>query len=877
MRYSGVLYKLKVFQRSSDGMRFTHQSMSRCLVACFVWLLLTIIRADAQPHETVIDYGLAFTSHEATKDQRTSLDLSPDGPIEINSDFELAFDLSYQRLTNAFGYIVRVIANDSVNIDLVSSPEHSEFNDLNLIVSNSPVQVHYDFTEVQLKPAEWNHIVISVSSSTGQVSLSWNGNKKVASVSAGRLRDFRFLFGANDFGKFNTSDVPPITLRNIEILVKQQRLLKWELKKHNGGLVYDTTLKRAAIARNASWLIDRHSHWVMRKEFSVGKFPSAAFDSEHGQLFVSDVNALTDFDLKSDEIKNRPYASGSIIHTDANQLLFVPETGKLYNYNIATNAVSTYNFVSKGWDYNDTTYTEPRHWHNNKFFNPVDGSLYSFGGYGYYSYSNALFSYDFASRKWTTAKVTGSIPPRYLGALGLNEAKTHTLIFGGYGSVNGKQEVSPQAFYDLHILDLKTHVLTKAWELKAEEMKANTVFSNSLILNETDSCFYVLAYPKDKYKANLNLESYSVATGEREILGDSILFLFHDVHSFCDLFYSGKTKELIAVMAHKEGQGYKFQVHSINYPPLSAADTQQDIPTGTTATAKYLAIAGGVGILLTAFVVFLKRRQRMYPTAVSSPRQSGIANELVGITLEHAEQKHSVVDFFGGFQVIDKSGNDITHKFTSTLKEIFLFVLLHSIKFDKGVSTAVLHETIWPDKDEINARNNRNVNLKKLRSLLQEIGDISIENTNSYVRVILDQSTSCDFQVAHRILSGENKIDRNKVEILLKYVRKGALLPNLQATWLDSFKSETSNRLIDVLLAYSTELDMDRDDKMLLDIADSIFHYDAINQDAMVLKCSVLNKKGKHSLAKNWYDHFAKEYLNLYGENYPKSFDEIVL
>jgi DNA-binding SARP family transcriptional activator len=861
-------------------MRFRHQSMSRCLVACFVWLLMTIMHANAQPHEAVIDYGLAFTSHEATKDQRTSLDLSPDGPIEISNDFELAFDLSYQRLTNAFGYIVRVIANDSVNIDLVSSPEHSEFNDLNLIVSNSPVQVHYDFAEISLKAAEWNHIVISVASSKGQVSISWNGNKKVASVSPGRLRDFRFLFGANDFGKFNTSDVPPITLRNIEIRVKQKSWLKWELKKHNGGLVYDTTLKHAAIARNASWLIDKHAHWIMRKEFSVGKFPSAAFDSEHGQLFVSDVNSLTDFDLKSDEIKNQPYTSGSIIHTDANQLLFVPETGKLHNYNVATNALSTYNFVSKGWNYHDTTYTEPRHWHNNKFFNPVDGSLNSFGGYGYYSYSNTLYSYDFASQKWIPTKVQGSIPPRYLGALGLNDAKTRALIFGGYGSVNGKQEVSPQAFYDLHVLDLKTHVLSKAWELKAEAMKANTVFSNSLVLNETDSCFYVLAYPKDKYKAYLNLESYSLAGGERKILGDSILFLFHDVHSFCDLFYSRKTKELIAVMAHKDGEGYKFQVHSINYPPLGAGDTQQNIPTGTTATTKYLAVVAGVGILLLAFIVYRKRRQRKIPVLVANPPQSGIngsASEHFAITLEHAEQKHSVIDLFGGFQVIDKAGNDITHKFTSTLKEIFLFILLHSIKFDKGVATTALHETIWPDKDEINARNNRNVNLKKLRTLLQEIGDISIENTNSYVRVILDLSTSCDFQVAHRILSGENKIDRNKVEILLKYVRKGALLPNLQATWLDSFKSETSNRLIDVLLAYSAELDMDRDDKMLLDIADSIFHYDAINQDAMVLKCSVLNKKGKHSLAKNWYDHFAKEYLNLYGENYPKPFDEIVL
>jgi hypothetical protein len=38
----------------------------------------------------------------------------------------------------------------------------------------------------------------------------------------------------------------------------------------------------------------------------------------------------------------------------------------------------------------------------------------------------------------------------------------------------------------------------------------------------------------------------------------------------------------------------------------------------------------------------------------------------------------------------------------------------------------------------------------------------------------------------------------------------------------------------------------------------------------------VLNKKGKYSLAKTWYDHFAKEYKTLYSESYPKTFDEVI-
>src|SRR5689334_16536380 len=109
------------------------------------FLFFCVCSLPAQPITSPLDYGLAFASHEVTKDQRTSLNLTPEAPLDIPQDFELTFDISYQRLTNAFGYIFRIIANDSLNIDLVSSPSHTEFYDLNLIINNAPIEIHYDF------------------------------------------------------------------------------------------------------------------------------------------------------------------------------------------------------------------------------------------------------------------------------------------------------------------------------------------------------------------------------------------------------------------------------------------------------------------------------------------------------------------------------------------------------------------------------------------------------------------------------------------------------------------------------------------------------------------------------------------------------------
>lgn len=844
----------------------------------FYALLLVFAVADLAAQT---EYGLAFASHEVTKDHRTSLSLTPNTPLIIKDDFQVRFEVSYQRLTNAFGYILRIIANDSLNIDFISSPTHVEFHDLNFIVNNtpSPAAIHFDFDEVNLTAGQWNEVVIAFSRKSNSISLSWNGKTQSVACPVSQLEKFRFFFGANDFGKFNTSDVPPVCLRNVQILEKNRPALVWELKKHNTGEVYDNSMQHVAAVKNPAWLIDRHIKWVHRNEFTLGKYPSVTFDGSTNTLYATDADAVYTLNVGSDKLERAPVREGNPVNTEANQLVFHEGSRQLINYDVFSNKLFAYDAAHGRWMNTDTVYYVARYWHNNKFFNPYDSSLYSFGGYGHYTYYNEFFRYDRRQQKWASVKTSGSIPPRYLGALGLNASREKALIFGGYGSISGKQELSPQSYYDLYTFDLRTHVVQKVWEME-DHTGDNLVFSNSLVTNERDSCFYVLGFPKNKYQSYIKLQAYGLHRPVQTELADSIPFLFHDVQSFCDLFLSRATNELIAVTVHKENDQYKLNVYSINYPPLRIGDVVQSVPPQTASVSIfyyiiYIIIGGAFAGLVYLFVVRRKRKpaqEAIVPPAVSGAPQT---HPEVDIMTEPAEDKRSMINLFGGFQVFDKTGHDITQKFTTTLKEMLVLILLHSVKFGNGVSTTELQEHLWPDKDETSARNNRNVNLKKLRTLLEEIGDLSIENNNAYLHMIIGADVFCDYQTTYRILdSGSDESD--KMEVLLKYVKRGSLLPNMQTAWLDSFKSDISNKLIDVLLAYSSRLDMRKNDKTLIDIADSIFNYDAINQEAMILKCSVLNKKGKHSLAKNWYDHFAKEYANLYGENYPKTFDEVV-
>lgn len=848
----------------------------------FLCLILYVFafEAHAQKVNGELDYGLEFASHEVTKDHRTSLNLTPETPFHFDKDFTIRFDLAYKRLTNAYGYILRIIANDTLNIDLVSSPEHEDVFDLNLIINNKGT-LHYDFADVDLKEFQWKEILVSFSHREDQISLSWGDKKKVHNFPISNLRTFRFYFGANSYGKFNTSDVPPMILKNIEIRNTKGIVQRWALKKHNFSEVYDSVSDRMALVTNPLWLLDQHRQWIHRKEIIIGKYPSVAFNSEAGVLYAMDEKNIYTYHLATEKIERNKFIKGNPVYTDANQLIYVRETGELINYDVHTDKFLPFNFKENSWVHNDTVYHEPEYWHHNKFYNPVDSSLYMFGGYGHFSYKKTFFRHDPSTGHWVVAKTKGSIPPRYLGAAGLTAARDKVFIFGGYGSISGKQELFPQIFYDLYTFDLRSHEINKVWEFKTTHSSEDIVCANSLVVNEKDSCFYVLTFPKNKYESFIKLRQYSLLKPESKILADSIPFRFHDEDAFADLFLSEASKELIAVTAHKEKDQFKINVYSMNYPPLGRADVLQVIePKKVNAALYYALIGGGLCFLSMLYVLLRKKRRKDQVHKVPEAVISGNRTNTDLFQTPPEEQKAvSTIYLFGGFQVFDKTGQDITGKFTSTLKELFVLILVHSVKFEKGISTTALQEYLWPDKDEVNARNNRNVNIKKLRGLLNEIGDISIENNHTYLHLSIGNNVFCDYQMVCRILnivSSADIIHCENIRTILANVKRGSLLPNLQTSWLDNFKSDISNQIIDILLEYSQKLDPNKDSKALIEIADSIFNYDSINQEALVIKCSVLNKKGKYSLAKNWYEHFVREYKILYSENYPKSFEEVI-
>jgi two-component SAPR family response regulator len=238
----------------------------------------------------------------------------------------------------------------------------------------------------------------------------------------------------------------------------------------------------------------------------------------------------------------------------------------------------------------------------------------------------------------------------------------------------------------------------------------------------------------------------------------------------------------------------------------------------------------------------------------------------------------SSILFMGGFQIYNHNGGNITAAFSPTLKQLFLFIFLHTIKNGKGVSSAKLDEVLWHDKLGESARNNRNVNISKLRSILEEIGGVEIINENSYWKIKMENPVFCDYCEILILLNKSNSdpLTESEIHRLIALVSMGELLPLVHTEWMNEFKSQFVNDMIDGLSSLFNGKEVKNNLSLRYHLAECILAFDQLNEEAFAFKCSVLYSLGKKGMAKNIYDTFCQEYKKILGIDYTVTFNDTI-
>ena len=845
----------------------------------YIVCLLPVIADDS------IKHGLYFHALEVESDQRTSLNLTPDKALNLGRGFLMNFDLNLRREHYNFGYVFRLICNDTVNIDLLSDVVNHE-KKFSLIVRNKTI-FNFRDDEINFKPENWNKISISYHPSKDELKLTINGITKTVQCQLGKPRQVHVYFGGNMHHIFSTTEVAPMTVRNIRIFDNSARLVRyWKLDAHAQHAVYDECKQAKAVVSNPQWEIDKQFHWNRLLTLALPDANySTAFDHVHDRIFIVKEKSIFVYHTKSQTLDTLKVQRGIPLNTNVNQLAYHTVNDELISYHFRLNRLATFNFHSLEWDNEDETPLPSLFWHHGKCYLPDDSLLVTFGGYGFNRYNSLLYQHHGANGNWLSTDLSTTIAPRNLGAMGYMGAQK-LLYFGGYGSESGLQEESPRNYYDLYVIDFGSLNVTKIWELPFP--KEHFTNSNSLAIDKNKGKFYALAFPDKRSASVVKLHEYDIDKPNYRIVGDSLPFSFTAMNSYCDLFQSADSSELYAVTLcydRKENHSF-FHIYSIAFPPLSQEEVIQHLPKRLHLWRRVVFILSlALFILMTG--IFVARRKRKTVRTVAGSDNVNQINQIVEnnkdpIVYAHlwAEKIPSSIHLLGNFQVVDSYGNDITEEFTPHTTQLFLLILLSTIKNGKGITSTELKNIMWYDKDDNSARNSRNVRVNKLRAILKTFGEIKIITKGDYLTIQYEKPVFCDYEKAMilmKTLQAEDKFNKKLLTELVNIALRGILLPTIQQTeWLDPYQTAYADRLIECLMRYSQHNELKTDLMLALKIADVILLHDNIDEDAIKLKCYALFHLGRKNQALQTFKKFTGDYKSLLNVKHNLLFEDLV-
>lgn len=854
-----------------------------------VHLCLTLLFFYSTPTQAQ-SYGLGFLSHDVVQDQRTSLDLFPDNAWCSSDDFELSFDMSFlPGFKSYFGYILRIIKDDKENIDLIHEQRLAVRQLFKVVIGDNLSGIAFDLDNKKLFNS-WNTFRLKFDVKNDRLIL-FNGKDSLIQNKIGLngKHCFSICFGTNLYKQFKLTDVPPMKIRNVKLSENGRLHFHWPLDEREGLVAHEIIRHADGAVINPEWIKNGHYAWKLEKEFHVKGNASIAFNPEKGDLFIAGTDSLLIWSLANAQMTSQGYRSGPLPLVNGNQSLYIPIENSLL---ISQQQMTALDLTNETWQKATSLGPINEFWHYNKFFSAWDTSICFIGGYAHYLYKNSIFKYHIPSGTWEQLPVSGDhLVPRYLAALGTNGNGDSAWLLGGYGSLTGEQILKPQSLYDMMLFDVKHKTLQKRFELKPGQ--GDFVFGNSLVLDEKANTYYGLIYPNYKYNSQILLIKGSLSNAAYTIVGDTIPYAFHDISSYADLYFYPRENKFLTVTLLLDSAGKTtVNVYSLAGPPVAREDTYPSSATKSPLTTRLLLIAA---MLLTGITAWYFGRRRRATKAFPQPANSPSAVHLP-IAAVFATQNPlpvqtgqsgnispvspaagSTILLFGEMQVFDNEGIDITRQFTPLLKELFLIILLYSIRKGRGVSSDQLNEILWSDKSAQSARNNRSVNIGKLKAILDKLGHSQISKETGYWKIDMDDDhIRVDYRDYLAIVNDKQHVNKQKINELANITQRGSFLSNTEYEWLDDFKSEVSNEIIDTYLHFAHTIPIPDDPEFLVRLANDIFHFDPVHETAITLKCKALAHLGKHSLAKNAFDGFTRQYKSIYGEDFEKTLQSIL-
>ena len=819
-----------------------------------ILFLLCMSVAFSVDAANVRDYGLQINSVASIETEATGLALDAGEPIPLRGKpFTLTFSL-YNSKDRPFGCILRMIAQNGFAIDMMNSVDSNGIYRPQIAVGN-----RYAFVPVSIPWDTWIDVTVDVDPEGGAALIDYNGTP--VKIEAGEIEDIRSLriwFGNCLFEGFTVNSVSSVSVRDVTLKSGDKVIRNWPLLKHTSTSSYDTVCGAKAEAVNPVWIADRNISLASVYSKRYPHFVDVVYDGRDCFYILEPDGDMIVNNVRTGEQSVVVSMGGRYPSNAPNQAKWCNDS-TLLSYSIAQNLYGAFDADGKRWS--NVTASDPGiiYWNVTSSWDQERSCLYSFGGYGFYHFSNILRVFSPDSPASSSSFTLDRIAPRFFASSVVLDGNLY--IFGGEGSFSGNQGIMEEYFYDLYRVDLETFEETLVWDME-EPAFGRFIPGENLVYDAKENCFYTTAIEeKDfmlvKISADApSIEPMSLPTGIRRDTNIQYTNIYR-----CD---AGDRLYALFIQASDNGDT-TVDIMSISLPLLPVADVvlpddMQEEKKLSVLEVILLSLISGALLLAVAasFVYWLRRRRDVL--------------KYIPVIEEYYDFSRNSISLFGGFTVRDRNGDDITSHFSPTLRKLLSALILHTIRYKQGILGEKLNQLIWDYKPEGTASNNRNVYISRLRSVLESVDGVSINTKNKFLSISLSDDVLCDYKEAVRLYEGATSAE--DVSRLLSLLFKGPLLPNMDDEWVEAFRSEYSAMTLTFL---NSQLDRNElPDNVRLKVADTIILYDKLNERALKTRCRIYHSAGNIGPAKEAYDTFCREYKAAIGGDYGITFKQII-
>lgn len=680
------------------------------------------------------------------------------------------------------------------------------------------------------------------------------------------------MFGSSKFSE----EIPSFAIRNLVISDMNQQI-NFPLNESSGILVHDKQGKIRGKAINPIWLINKSYYWNLLHSQASESTAGYNYDFNSGNFVYFNSDSLYTLDIRRniwEGYKHQPLPMKMYLGTN----FFYPDSRSVYIYEVDNHAdvctICALNVLTGEVEKVDDKFLPSQRHHHSSYLDTIRNKFYIFGGFGSRKYTNTLEVYDLDQKSWNTIKLKGDfVAPRFfssMGALNANEL----LLFGGTGNSSGDQSIGKIYYYDLYKINLKDSTVQKVRDFSYDG--AQIVPVRNLLLSDDGASFYTLCYPMQEASSHLQLYKFSLQNDSYEVLGNSIPMESKAILSNANLYYNKETKEFYCCTQEFNERGGESSVtrfYSLSAPAIAENALFLYAVEEGLSLRTVIFVMVVVLILIVGITYYLKRKKEKQPI----PKVAPVRKTFTQVENKKSPQANALY-LFGEFTIIDKKGRDITHLFSSKIKQLFLLTFLNGLDNKEGITSNYIYGLLWPEKELSSAKNLKGVTINRLRKILDDLEGIELVYTNSRYSIQLSEAFYCDYQ---QYLEQMNKIRQSDAsqevsQSLIGILSRGKFLKSIDDSMFDSFKSEQEYELHEMLTIELNNLYMKAAYEQVAQLAEIWLRVDSLNDTALWYMLNACHKLKKEDQAMKKYYLYIAEYNKSMGNNYSYSYSDII-